>query len=137
MSPTTRARTELCPRTNALELQPTAYGETLKLWVNSRAVEVLRVRARVFGLFLPLSTSLTMSLGNPRYDWTLEEVEALFDLPFLELAHRAQEVHRACHAPPAPDLAQLSGSRTTQGHSTGRRTFLLVQGDPFYTGDEV
>src|SRR5260221_11381681 len=29
-----------------------------------------------------------------RHDWTLPEVRALHDLPLLELAHRAQTVHR-------------------------------------------
>ncbi|MGH6956383.1 MAG: hypothetical protein ACREEW_06925, partial [Caulobacteraceae bacterium] len=32
--------------------------------------------------------------ASPRHDWTLEEVEALFDLPFGELVFRAAAVHR-------------------------------------------
>ncbi len=30
-----------------------------------------------------------------RHDWAIEEVEALFALPFMELLFRAQETHRA------------------------------------------
>jgi len=36
----------------------------------------------------------------PRHDWTLPEVEGLFDLPFPELVFRAAEVHRRWFAPP-------------------------------------
>ena len=34
----------------------------------------------------------------PRHDWTVDEVEALFALPFADLIHRAQTVHREHHA---------------------------------------
>jgi biotin synthase len=32
-----------------------------------------------------------------RYDWTLEEIEEIYTLPFPELIYRAQDVHRAYH----------------------------------------
>lgn len=38
-------------------------------------------------------TELT-SATAPRHDWTLDEVSALFDLPFSDLLFRAQTVHR-------------------------------------------
>ena len=30
----------------------------------------------------------------PRHDWTVEQVEALFELPFTELVFRAASIHR-------------------------------------------
>ena len=33
-------------------------------------------------------------LSQPRHDWTLTEVEALFALPFMELVYDAATVHR-------------------------------------------
>ena len=47
-----------------------------------------------------------------RHDWTLEEVEALFALPFMDLMFRAQQVHRACHDPNAVQLATLLSIKT-------------------------
>ncbi len=43
-----------------------------------------------------------------RNDWTLPEVEALFELPFFELAWRAQCAHRAHHEPGQIQLCTLS-----------------------------
>ncbi|WP_084197571.1 biotin synthase BioB [Solimonas soli] len=40
-----------------------------------------------------------------RHDWTLAEVQALFDLPFNDLLFRAQTIHRQYHD---PNLVQLS-----------------------------
>jgi biotin synthase len=50
--------------------------------------------------------------AQPRYDWTLEEVEALFELPFAELVFRAAEVHRAWFDPTEVQLAQLLSVKT-------------------------
>jgi biotin synthase len=51
--------------------------------------------------------------GEPlRHDWTLEEVEALFALPFMDLMFRAQRVHRAWHDPNAVQLATLLSIKT-------------------------
>ncbi|MCW2273434.1 biotin synthase BioB [Rhodoblastus acidophilus] len=35
--------------------------------------------------------------ASVRHDWTLEEIEALFAMPLLDLVHRAQMVHRQYH----------------------------------------
>ena len=50
--------------------------------------------------------------GPVRHDWTLEEVEALFALPFMDLMFRAQGVHRAFHAPNTVQLATLLSIKT-------------------------
>src|SRR5690606_292084 len=39
--------------------------------------------------------------------WPVEAIEALFDLPFAELLHRAQGVHREHHDPREIELATL------------------------------
>ena len=48
----------------------------------------------------------------PRTDWTLAEVEALFDLPFSELVFRAAEVHRRWFDPTEVQLSQLLSVKT-------------------------
>ena len=48
----------------------------------------------------------------PRHDWTLEEVEALFALPFTELVFRAAEVHRRGFDPTEVQLSQLLSVKT-------------------------
>src|SRR6185369_17905562 len=50
--------------------------------------------------------------AQPRHDWTLDEVEALFDLPFTELVFRAAEVHRAWFDPTELQLSQLLSVKT-------------------------
>ena len=40
------------------------------------------------------SSARRADLAQPRHDWTLEEGEALFELPVTELVFRAAEVHR-------------------------------------------
>jgi len=47
-----------------------------------------------------------------RHDWTVAEVEALFDLPFVELVYRAQSVHRECHVPATVQLSTLLSIKT-------------------------
>jgi biotin synthase len=44
--------------------------------------------------------------------WTVDAVEALFALPFPELMFRAQEVHRAHHAPNTVQLSTLLSIKT-------------------------
>jgi biotin synthase len=44
--------------------------------------------------------------------WPLFAVEDLFALPFLDLVHRAQEVHRAHHTPNAVQLSTLISIKT-------------------------
>jgi biotin synthase len=47
-----------------------------------------------------------------RHDWTREEVTALFALPFNELMHRAQTVHREHHDPNAVQVSTLLSIKT-------------------------
>jgi biotin synthetase len=51
-------------------------------------------------------------LGQPRHNWTLAEVEALFALPFMELVFRAAEVHRAHFDPSEVQKSQLLSVKT-------------------------
>ncbi|WP_411287339.1 biotin synthase BioB [Phenylobacterium sp.] len=50
--------------------------------------------------------------GQPRHDWTLAEVEALFELPFTELVFRAAQVHRVWFDPTELQLSQLLSVKT-------------------------
>ncbi|MEO8115102.1 MAG: biotin synthase BioB [Phenylobacterium sp.] len=50
--------------------------------------------------------------AQPRHDWTLAEVEALFELPFTELVFRAADVHRAWFDPTELQLSQLLSVKT-------------------------
>ncbi len=47
-----------------------------------------------------------------RHDWTLAEVEALFELPFMDLVYRAQTVHRQHHAPNRVQMSTLLSIKT-------------------------
>ncbi|HEY3889191.1 MAG TPA: biotin synthase BioB [Caulobacteraceae bacterium] len=65
-----------------------------------------------------MDASVTKSAGPgtdpaiPRHDWTLEEVEALFELPFTDLVFRAAEVHRRWFDPAELQLSQLLSVKT-------------------------
>lgn len=48
----------------------------------------------------------------PRHDWTVDEVEALFELPFADLIHRAQTVHREHHAANTVQMSTLLSVKT-------------------------
>lgn len=48
----------------------------------------------------------------PRYDWTLDEIEALFDLPFTELMFQAASVHRRWFDPSEVQRSQLLSVKT-------------------------
>src|SRR5437870_8623274 len=48
--------------------------------------------------------------GAPR--WTVEDVQSLFELPFAELLHRAQSVHRENFDPTLVELATLLSVKT-------------------------
>jgi biotin synthase len=54
----------------------------------------------------------TPDYAEPRHDWTLAEVEALFDLPFVELVFRAAEVHRRWFDPTELQISQLLSVKT-------------------------
>lgn len=47
-----------------------------------------------------------------RNDWTLAEVEELFDLPFMDLVFRAQSVHRLYQAPNTVQVSTLLSIKT-------------------------
>ena len=48
----------------------------------------------------------------PRHDWTLAEIEALFELPFNELVFRAASVHRRWFDPSEVQISQLLSIKT-------------------------
>ena len=48
----------------------------------------------------------------PRHDWTLDEVEALFARPFMELVYEAATVHRAWFDPSEVQKSQLLSIKT-------------------------
>src|SRR5262245_11723510 len=54
------------------------------------------------------------STPNPpiRTDWTLDEVQALFALPFSDLLFQAQQVHRAYHDPNRVQMSTLLSIKT-------------------------
>ncbi len=49
---------------------------------------------------------------NVRHDWTLDEVLALFRLPFIDLLYRAQTIHRAHFDPNAVQISTLLSIKT-------------------------
>ena len=50
--------------------------------------------------------------GELRHDWTREELRAHFALPFSDLVHRAQSVHRMCFDPNAVQISTLLSIKT-------------------------
>jgi biotin synthase len=52
------------------------------------------------------------ALSPIRYDWTWQEIGALFDLPFPELMFRAQKVHRQHFDPTAVQISTLLSIKT-------------------------
>jgi biotin synthase len=50
--------------------------------------------------------------GEPRHDWTLEQVEALYALPFNDLVYAAQWVHRQHFDPNAVQVSTLLSIKT-------------------------
>ncbi|HEY5366091.1 MAG TPA: biotin synthase BioB [Casimicrobiaceae bacterium] len=65
-----------------------------------------------------MSSTATITLKRPppvpaaATRWSVTAIEALFDLPFLDLLYRAQQVHRAHHAPNAVQLSTLLSIKT-------------------------
>ena len=49
---------------------------------------------------------------QPRHDWSLTEVQALFELPFMDLVFRAAQVHRMWFDPTEVQLSQLLSVKT-------------------------
>ena len=52
------------------------------------------------------------SAATPRTDWTREEVQALFDLPMMDLLYRAHGVHRQTFDPNAVQISTLLSIKT-------------------------
>ncbi len=50
--------------------------------------------------------------GTPRFDWSSDEIEALFELPFNDLLFRAQQVHRAHFDPNEVQVSTLLSIKT-------------------------
>src|SRR4051812_21907467 len=51
-------------------------------------------------------------MGEVRTDWTVDEVRALFALPFADLIYHAQRVHRANFDPNAVQISTLLSIKT-------------------------
>jgi hypothetical protein len=45
------------------------------------------------------SATTAPMLGEIRHDWTCEQIESLFALPFQDLIFEAQRIHREHHSP--------------------------------------
>ena len=64
------------------------------------------------------ATSTTTSTASyaadaaPRHDWTLDEINALFALPFNDLLFQAQQVHRAHFDANAVQVSTLLSIKT-------------------------
>jgi biotin synthase len=61
---------------------------------------------------LSASPSARTTLPAVRHDWSLAEIDALFELPFMDLLFRAQQVHRAWHAPNRVQMSALLSIKT-------------------------
>ena len=59
-----------------------------------------------------MTQATALSLATPRNDWMLEEVEALFARPFMELVYEAATVHRAGFDPSEVQKSQLLSIKT-------------------------
>ena len=49
---------------------------------------------------------------SARHDWTVAEVQALYELPFFELLDKARTVHRSAHGGDAVQLCTLLSVKT-------------------------
>ena len=61
---------------------------------------------------LPTRLRDDLDVARPRHDWTLEEVEALFTRPFMELVFDAATVHRRWFDPSQVQKSQLLSIKT-------------------------
>ena len=59
-----------------------------------------------------MNDSLVARLGEVRTDWTLDEVRALFALPFSDLIYHAQRIHRAHFDPNRVQVSTLLSIKT-------------------------
>ena len=54
----------------------------------------------------------TKSASNIKYSWTVDEIEEILNLPFLDLVYRAQTIHRSYHEENSVQLASLLSIKT-------------------------
>src|SRR5687768_17942789 len=59
-----------------------------------------------------IAPSAATGFSPQRHDWSLADLEALFALPFMDLLFRAQQVHRAWHAPNRVQMSTLLSIKT-------------------------
>jgi len=57
-------------------------------------------------------TQTASPVPSLRHDWRIEEIEALLDLPFIDLIHQAQTVHRAGFDPNRIQVSSLLSIKT-------------------------
>ncbi|MGA2428937.1 MAG: biotin synthase BioB [Candidatus Acidiferrum sp.] len=60
----------------------------------------------------PRKAGALFELGEPRNDWTRDEVEEIYRTPLTELVFRAQSVHRQSHASDRVQTCQLISIKT-------------------------
>jgi len=77
-------------------------------------IELIEVSGELHHLHTLSAPARTTPLdaAQPRHDWTLDEVEALFALPFPELIFQAAAVHRRGFDPTEVQLSQLLSVKT-------------------------
>ena len=51
-------------------------------------------------------------MSEIRYDWTKEEIKAIYDMPFMELIYKAATVHRENHNPNEVQVSSLISIKT-------------------------
>jgi len=61
---------------------------------------------------ISLSSLRRANVGVPETRWTVAAVEALYDLPFMDLLFRAQQVHRENFDPNEVQLSTLLSIKT-------------------------
>lgn len=59
-----------------------------------------------------MSAQPSVPTPTPRHDWTREEVRDLFERPFLDLLHEAQEIHRRYFTPNEIQISTLRSIKT-------------------------
>ena len=61
---------------------------------------------------MTVAAKISKDLGMVRNDWTVEEVEALFALPFMDLLFQAHTIHRANFDPNKIQISRLLSIKT-------------------------
>src|ERR1700751_1968604 len=61
---------------------------------------------------MPLEVAMTRAMADPPHDWPLDEVAALFELPFTELVFQAATAHRRWFDPSEVQRSRLLSVKT-------------------------